>query len=257
MRPVFLITLFFAAFCLLSGCTNKVEDFSNEPLTDYLPLQTGKYITYRLDSTVFTSLGRAIETHSYLEKNVVDAQITDNLDRPSFRIFRYLRDTAATQPWTSAGTYYITPMGNTIEQIDNNFRTIKLAAPLEDGATWKGNRFLADDPYHSLYNFTSVDNNKISDWDYTYSGPATESIGGKSYNDVLTVNQVDLQFNMQNERPRLDTVAASHTYGVEKYAKSIGLVYQQLIMWEYQPNLTGPSAYFTGFGVKRTVFDHN
>jgi hypothetical protein len=47
-------------------------------------------------------------------------------------------------------------------------------------------------------------------------------------------------------------------YSVEKYAKGIGLVYQEFLMWEYQPpNAANPTGARIGFGVKRSIIDHN
>src|SRR5688572_15133991 len=85
---LFVISLFVAG---IISCNEK-EEFTSEQLTDYFPLQVGKYITYRLDSTVFTGFQRVIEIHKYREKHVVDAVITDNQGRPTYRIFRYLSD---------------------------------------------------------------------------------------------------------------------------------------------------------------------
>jgi hypothetical protein len=77
----------------------ETEEFKTEAIADYMPLAVGKYITYRLDSTVFTNFGRNEEIHKYRVKHVVDAQITDNLGRPSYRILRYLSDSLGHQPW--------------------------------------------------------------------------------------------------------------------------------------------------------------
>ena len=94
------------------------------PLSDYLPLQVGKYITYELDSTIFTNFGTVVAVHSYQEKQVFDAQVPDNLGRPSYRILRFLRDVSGTQGWSPAGAYFITPTDKTVEVIDNNLRVI-------------------------------------------------------------------------------------------------------------------------------------
>jgi hypothetical protein len=40
----------------ITSCEKETEEFKTEAITDYLPLAVGKYITYRLDSTVFTNL---------------------------------------------------------------------------------------------------------------------------------------------------------------------------------------------------------
>ncbi|MEO6071535.1 MAG: hypothetical protein ABIN57_09935 [Chitinophagaceae bacterium] len=239
------------------SCKSEIEKYQTDATTEYLPLIPGKYITYRLDSTVYPNAGRSTEVHSYQEKNMVDSIVKDNLGRPGYRVFRYLRDTAGLQYWTSAGSYLVIPTNNTVEVLDNNQRIISLIAPVKEGLTWKGNRYLADDPYKSIYTFQSVDNNDLSDWTFTYKSIATETIGGKSYNDVLTVSQQDEMQNVANDKPAIASAFASRTLAVDKYAKNIGLVFQQRIMWEYQPNLTGPSPYKTGFGVKRTMIDHN
>ena len=143
-----------ACFTFFS-CTKKIENYNSAPLSDYLPLQVGNYITYRLDSTVFTNFGTVTAVHSYQEKQIVDAQITDNLGRNSYRILRYIRDTAGTQPWSPAGSYFITPTGKTVEVIENNLRFIKLALPITQDFSWKGNNYLPTDPYLSNYSLNT------------------------------------------------------------------------------------------------------
>ncbi len=167
MRPTALqiLPVFIATFFLFS-CKEEFEDFKVESPEDYsITLIPGKYITYRLDSLVFTQQGRSEETHSYQEKHIVDANITDNLNRPSFRIYRSIRDLAGTQPWRPSGSYFITPLENSVEVIEDNLRTIKLIAPIKEGTVWKGARFFGAEPYSSLYNFSNDDN--IADWDFT------------------------------------------------------------------------------------------
>ena len=57
--------------------------------------------------------------------------------------------------------------------------------------------------------------------------------------------------------PYIDELPFGTTsYGVEKYAKGVGMVYQELLLWEHQPN-PGGTPYKEGFGVKRTMNDHN
>jgi hypothetical protein len=113
-------------------------DYQPERLTELMPLVTGKYITYRLDSTVFTNFGSTTEIHSYQEKDVIDGQFKDASGRTSYRVYRYLRDTAGTTSWKSAGSYYITPLADRMEVVDaNNLRFIKLISPLRKDFSWK------------------------------------------------------------------------------------------------------------------------
>ena len=74
------------------SCDDEKEDFTTDNVNDFRPAAVGKYITYRLDSMVFTNFGRDVEIRKYQVKHVVDAQITDNEGRPAYRIFTYLSD---------------------------------------------------------------------------------------------------------------------------------------------------------------------
>lgn len=237
---------------LLFSCKKQTEQYKSDALSDYIPQQVGKYITYRTDSTVFTNFGKRTEIHSYQEKNIVDAQLPDGLGRPSYRILRYIRDTAGTQPWAPSGSYFITPMRNTVEVIENNLRFIKLALPIQQNYTWKGNRYLPFDPYNDIYPDWNNDDG-MADWDNTYSKIGeTILLNGQTITNVITVDGINETTNI----PQIDPNAyASINYLQEKYAKGIGMVYQQFIMWEYQPPTSG--GYTKGFGITRSMIDHN
>lgn len=247
------------ASVLLFGCDSKTEELQTEKISDYEPLVVGKYITYRLDSTIFNNFGTVTVTKYFQEKHIVDAQIVDALGRPSYRILRFTRDTAGTQAWAPAGTYFITPLNNTMEVIENNLRFIKLNLPIKEGNTWKGNRYLPDDAYSSLYTFNN--DFGMDAWDYTYSSTGgTEAYKGQTYHDVLTVDGIDESLNANAGTTTVNnpSVYAYVNYLQDKYAKGIGLVYQQLIMWEYQPpNGTNTTGAKVGFAVKRSIIDHN
>ena len=192
MRISLLTRYFLLAIAVVSvfSCKKKIEVFQTEPLSDYMPLNAGKYITYRLDSTVFTNFGGMIEVHSYQVKHVIESQITDNLGRPSYRVFRYLRDTAGTQPWTPAGSYFITPVSNEVEVIEDNLRFVKLHLPIAMGFEWKGNKYLGTDPYNSLYSFSNDD--YMDSWEYYYENlNDTYKYNQQILNNVLNIVQID------------------------------------------------------------------
>lgn len=199
-KRLHLVTTIAACF-IFFGCTKKTEDFKTAPLSDYLPLEVGKYITYRVDSTVFVNFGSATEIHSYQEKNVIDAKITDALGREGYRVFRFIRDTTGTNAWAPAGTYFIIPADKTIEVIENNLRFIKLALPIQQDFSWKGNRYLNDEPYASSYSFLNDDD--MDTWDYTYNNiNDVFNYQQQNLSDVVSVLQVD-------DRNSLDTVNVS------------------------------------------------
>lgn len=238
----------------LFSCNEK-ENFTTEALEEYIPLAEGKYIIYRLDSTVFTNFGRNTEVHSYQLKHEVDTIITDNLGRPSYRIFTSIRDADGLQSWQPAESYFITFTGDQAERVDeNNLRFIVMHLPLRDGYSWKGNKFLPANPYNPAYNFSNDDN--MADWDFYFDGvPADFTHEGNTYSNVYTIEQADEAYNVPITDPN---AYAAITRSVEKYAKEIGLVFRQHELWEYQPNPGGPGGpYKTGFGVTMWMIDHN
>src|SRR6476620_1409773 len=83
---------------LLNSCDKK-DDYSSANLADYTNLEVGKFVRYRMDSTKWINFGQTDTVIKYQAKDVVDAAITDNLGRPSFRVIRYINDTNALGAW--------------------------------------------------------------------------------------------------------------------------------------------------------------
>lgn len=237
----------------LFSCNEK-EEFVTDKISDYFILTPGKYISYRLDSLVFTNFGRNIETHRYQVKDQVDALITDNLGRPSYRVYRYQRDSLGTQPWQPIGTYFITSLADQVELIEDNLRYIKMHLPIRDGYSWKGNKYLPNEPYSSAYNFSN--DNDMENWDFYYDGGSSSfSYRGNNYTNVYSIEEANESINVPITSP---TSFASKTRSVEKYSKTIGLVYREYELWEYQPNTGNPAGpYYTGFGIRKWMIDHN
>lgn len=238
---------------LLSSCSDQ-KNLSSEKLTDYLPLQNGKYITYRVDSTVFTQFGRQTEVHSYQMKCQIDSTFIDNLGRSSFRIIRLLRDTLGISPWKIAGSFYVSPSSSQIEWIEDNLRQVKLQLPVTSQNKWKGNRYLSSNPLNPPYDFSNDDN--IQDWDFSYSLPASNfQFRDQLYKEVISIMQIDKSFNVPITLP---ASFAFKNYAIDKFAKGIGLVYKEWECWEYQPNTSGAGGpYRVGFGIKQWMIDHN
>ncbi len=89
--------IFFVAITVAAySCSKKTDTVATAQLSDYLPLQPGKYIRYRFDSMRFVGLGQRDTIVSYDAKDVIDAEITDNQGRKAYRVVRYLRDYGST-----------------------------------------------------------------------------------------------------------------------------------------------------------------
>lgn len=253
-----LFTLLLAVSALFASCKSEKEDFTTEDFnTYYMQMTPGKYITYRLDSLVFTQFNKVAEIHRYQVRDMVDAAITDNQGRPAFRVYRSIRDSLGTYPWSPMGTYIITKLTDQIEVVEDNLRFIKLRTPVKDGFSWRGNRYIPDDPYLTLgYNFSNDNPDVFPFWNYYYDGaPGNFSYRGNNYTNVLTVEQED---EVTNVPVVIASSYASKSRGVERYSKNIGMVFKQYELWEYQPDPTGGTNYnYFGFGVTMWMIDHN
>lgn len=247
MRRVLFLTAS-AAVLLLSACKKSTEVFQTDAISDYYPLKVGKYITYSLDSTVTINFGQSMVVNSYQVRLQVDAEITDNLGRPAYRIIRYIRKTAA-NAWTPDNTFMAVPTSTSMEFIENNLRFVKMRAPVNDGYTWKGNTYI--DTYSLNSNLKY-----LNDWDYNYDSlnlPA--KIGALTVDSTLRVFQRDEIIG----NPSNPNSYSEQNVGIEKYARGIGLVYRRFLHTEYQPPTPGhPGAYADGtYGVTMTMIDHN
>lgn len=232
---------------LFASCKKESETFVTPSISDYSPLQTGKYLTYDLDSTIFTNFGQTLTIMHYQAQYRVDTATTDNLGRQGFIIRRYLRSDS-TQPWAIDNVFTLFNTGKTLEFIQDNLRFLKLVLPIQEGYTWDGNTYLAFDPYRS-YAFANPA--FMEGWAYTYSNVEQPlSIGDSSFAKTITVLEVDDSIG----DPKIaGTDYAEKTYSIEKYAKNVGLIYKDFIHWEYQ----SVDNTYKGFGERLSLIDHN
>ena len=249
------IRLFFCFLGLtilsITGC-KKTITYQTAQLTDYLQLQPGKVITYRLDSTNFTFFGTIRTITSYIAQDIVDTLATDNLNRPSWRIFRYITDTAMSQSWANLETYMITPTISTTEVIENNLRYVKLALPLQNGFSWPGNTYIdTNTPAAS----SDPDYSYLAAWNYTYDSiGAPYTVLAGTIPNTLIVRQQDQMIGDSTD----PNTFSERDYSKEVYAKSIGLIYKDFLHWEYQPpNGSNAAGYKTGYGIRLNMMGHN
>ncbi len=254
MKKYFYCLLAIAVAVIQESC-KKQADFATAPVADYMPMQPGKYIHYRLDSTLYINFGQQDTVISYDAKDVIDSVITDNEGRISYRVIRYLRsygseDNAAYIPRM---TYMVTPTRSDVEVVEENLRFQKLKLPVTEGYSWRGNTYLPTTPFYDIYEFGN--DQDIDLWDYTYQDinqPAL--INDIIYDSTITVLQVADSSNVPIESPDM---LAYKNYWVEQYAKNIGLVYKEVEMWEYQPAAGVSPSYISGFGIRMSIIDHN
>jgi hypothetical protein len=232
----------------LSACKKDPEEFISASISDYAPLSVGKYITYQLDSLVSRNQGASMVTVSYQVKHEVSALITDNLNRPAYRITRFIRK-ASQNPWVADNSFMAINTGNSYEFVENNMRFIKLRQPIKNGYSWKGHSSL------DTYSFNS-DIKYLDDWDYTYDSlDAPLSVGNLNVDSIVKVDQRDEVIGNPADLNSYSEV----NVGAEYYAKGIGLVYRRFLHLEYQPPTPGVGGAFSDFsyGITLTMIDHN
>ncbi len=242
------------AITWLSSCT-KSGTVETAQLEEYYPVYPGKYIRYRLDSMRFVDFGQRDTVVSYDAKDVVDAEISDNNGNKAFRVIRYLRDVTSSDEsdYTPALTYVITPSRESIDVQENNLRYQKLRLPVTEGFNWRGNAYLPSAPFYAIYQFSNDEDMDI--WDYTYQNvnqPIT--LNDLTFDSTVTVMQVADSSNVPIEFP---DGLAYRNHWTEVYAKNVGLIYKESVMWEYQPPNSGNPGFRSGFGLKLTVIEHN
>ena len=244
--------LFFYFFAIITSLgfasCNKTDTFSSDALIDFYPLAVGKTYIYRLDSTNIAPFGTALIVKSFLAKDTIESTFIDNEGRLSFRIFRFVTDTSQTQPWQFASTYVATPTAQWIEYVDNNLRFVKLHTPINEGYSWKAHSFIDTKSLNTQVPY-------LDEWEYQYQDLGSSyTVFNQTFDNTVTVLQ-------QNETtppgPFDPNNYQQRNYGVEVYAKGVGLVYKDFLHWTWQTT-PPPSKYEDGsFGIRLRLISHN
>jgi hypothetical protein len=238
---------------VLLGSCDKKEDYKSDQLTDYFILSPGKYITYKMDSLRFTDFGQSEITVSYEAKDVVDATVEGEPN--SWRVVRYYRPWGNTDEgsWVPQIAYKVTVTNDGVKVLEDNLTFTKLKLPIREGFSWLGNALLPLHPLAPRYQFSNDGN--MRDWEYIYENvdqPVT--IENVDYTNTVTVFQVGDSQNAPVTEPDL---IGYRNYSTETYAKGIGLVSRETVMWEYQPKNGDKPPFKSGFGIKLSILNHN
>ena len=89
------------------SCGKETDTPDEALLTDYFSLAPGRQVIYQLDSIIKAPFqDTSFIVRSYEARDVVDAEITDNLGRKSWRVFRSLRPLGCTSEsaWQESDT---------------------------------------------------------------------------------------------------------------------------------------------------------
>ncbi len=244
LKKIIIPLIISAMLMLIMGSCEKTESKpSSIQIEEYYPLQLGKYITYRLDSTVYINLSTKKDVRSYIIQDFVDAEVTDNLGNPGYRIRRMMRSNTDTTKWFDNASFIVIPSTRTYQFIENNLRFIKLVNPVADATTWAGNSYInTDDNFLRFY----------ENWEYFYENIGQPFVSNNNvFDTTITVNQVD----MVNGDPSNKNFFYAITKSSETYAKGVGLVYKEFLYEAWQPATQNYEA--NCYGIKLTLLNHN
>jgi hypothetical protein len=253
LRPV---VLFLVAFLTFASCKKTAHYPAVAPADYFIPLQVGKYATYRLDSLNFYYYGQLDTVTSYLAKDSVESSFVDGAGNTAWYVTRYLSDTTGSN-WYPGETYTVTPSQQRLEMTEDNLRFIKLAFPIAQGSSWPGNSYLPYAPYADFFDYSDDSHLTLGTWNYTYqSVNKPYNVGSLSFDSTVTVLQENDSINVPITDPNS---FASRTYWSETYARHVGLVYRRTEMWEYQPPTPDGTqiGYKIGFQLTMRLIDHN
>lgn len=234
---------------LLWGCSRKADLPVAGTIPDFMPLQAGQSLTYRLDSTRYPAQGSATTTHTHIVRDRVDGGTRDAQGRPAWRIVRAYRDEADTTRWTDRESFLAIPTRLSLEWLEGNLRSIRLVNPVREGFSWEGNRYIntITDPLRQY----------LDGWNFTYlDAGRPRTVGGWSFPETLTVLQRDEHLGNPADKSRY----SSSNRALEVYAKGIGLVYREVRHEAWQPpNAGSATGYFEpgSFAVTLRLISHN
>lgn len=241
--------IYFLIIFMLMACEKESVSFKTERIKDYYPLKVGKYITYRLDSTVYLNLGTKKEVHSYLIQDKIDSVITDNLDRPSYKIKRTIRSNTDTTKWNDLMSYLVTFDSTRLELVQDNQRYLKLVEPISNGFSWKGNSYINTASIPAIQ--------YLADWKYIFENVRRPfTVNDISYTETVTVNQRNDTSGNANDKKFYFEI----NYSKEVYSKSIGLIFKDFLHEAWQPpNASSPGGYYeaNSYGIKLSIIGHN
>jgi len=241
MKKLFIFSFFILLF---SACEKEQEGApATTNMQEYYPLELGKYITYKLDSTVYINLNTQKVVRSYVVRDYVDSKFQDNNGQDVYRIRRMMRDATDTTIWKDNATFLVTQNLKSTEFTENNLRFIKLINPIKEFTAWQGNSYIdVKDDFLSFYEA----------WEYFYEKMGEPfTAGTQTFDETITVNQID---NVDND-PGNPNLRYEITRSSEVYARGVGLIYKDFFHELWQPILNAyePNSY----GVRLTILNHN
>lgn len=186
----------------LAGCQAPLPD-SGPPDTEYVPLETNRYFIYDVEEQQYRS-DTVFARQLYQLKELTGPAYTDVTGQMAYRILRFRR-ASADQRWQPDSVWSARITATEAIRTENGRDFVQLLFPVQDKATWNGNR------YNSL-------------------GPATYQVrnAGKPYRVLEKLFPETVTVIEQN-----DSTLISQNKRMEVYARQVGLIYQERVNLQF------------------------
>ncbi len=224
------------AICiLLYSCHDKKDTLNIDYKYGYFPLDSGRYITYNVDSIFSYNANFTRDTVRYQLKELVSDTFYDLHNDLNYELSLYRRANNSSA-WVFDRKWYAIKGQYNVQKIEDDIRLVKMVFPPIQDQTWNGNVYVpTTDPYRSFQN-----------WNYYYeSVDVPYSINGFSFDSSLTVNAVS------------DSSFVDKRLRKEVYAKGVGMIYQEWELKNRQQFGSWDTGHWNGFSIRMRLIDHN
>jgi hypothetical protein len=207
-----------------SSCGENVTETFEQKGKDYYPLAIGKSITYNVDSVIYDPQSNGFvkidTTYWQFKEDIVDTFKSKD-GSLQYKIERSERRKGATS-WVTTKVLSASINAQNVLRDEDNMRFVKFPITFLEKTTWDGNAF--NDPSIKIVIAGELLELFSKKWESQIeSFGKSETIGGKVFDDVLTV--------VAKTDPKILTETRST---VEKYAKGVGLVSREFKVLDTQ-----------------------
>lgn len=245
MRFLLVLILFSSLFLACDDdLINQAEvDFGY----DYIPLEVGKFIVYEVDSIIYDPLqeGTVIDSSKTYVREAITDSFDDVLGNTVYTIERSER-LDSTKAWSVTDIWGAYNTATQSIRKEENLEFIKMIFPVRDRRDWDAISFdeslkieVAGETLEMFKNWES----EMEDVDIP------DSVSDINFEQVAVVTLAD------------NSNAVEYRYGIEKYARGVGLIYRELWILDTQDigadTLTWAEKAEKGFILEQRIIEHN
>ncbi|MFN0190024.1 MAG: hypothetical protein ACKVQV_15095 [Bacteroidia bacterium] len=198
MKKYLIFGFTFTCIWFFSACKKDSNSIIIDDSTlAYFPIDSGLTRYYQIDSVYWDEFAHTRDTISYVIKEVIAGSFIDLMGRRAQRIERFKKN--------QQGQWIIYNVGSSCrdyqkaESVENNIRILKLVFPATIGSSWNGNTYNTKNPL---------------DFEYI-------AVGVPDATDLFQFDETIKVYESDELNSRI-----ADLYGMEKYAKNIGMYYR-------------------------------